>query len=155
MKFGSFHFADSGVLLNEHMLERHLYDAIPGAWKMLRSPTIPPAIRKSASTITGRRKTTTSRKSLPSKVTVPIVGGPLSRRMSMAIDQLKIDTDFPAFDQESYHTETIDLKIEPATKINTLKLIKQHKGRYIKIIQLDRFCLITPFLMKKKTFYQC
>lgn len=154
MKFGSFHFADSNVLLNVNMLERHLYDVIPNAWKLLERSTIPPEIPKSASATNGRRKTTatTTRKSLPSKVAAPMVGGPFTRRTSMAIDtmfdQLEIDTDFSAFDKKSYLTEMIDLKIEPTTKIKSLKLIKQHKGTYTIIILFE----LILFVFRRKKF---
>lgn len=46
MKFGAFNYSELNTALNVTMLERHLYDQIPGAWKKLGHMDIPAPIPK-------------------------------------------------------------------------------------------------------------
>lgn len=82
MKFGSFHFAQLNTPLNATMLERHLFDMIPGAWKQLGHLEVPALIPKPIP----RRKN--SRKSIPPLPPVPNVAKDPSntRRLSILFD---------------------------------------------------------------------
>lgn len=103
MKFGSFHFADSNTPLHVDMLERHLYDMIPNAWKLLGNTMAPPPIPKQApSKVTPARRMT--------KMPVPIVNGGLLTRM-MAVKQEPVDIN--EFDNST--AETIETEMQPST----------------------------------------
>ncbi|XP_055301652.1 uncharacterized protein LOC129568114 [Sitodiplosis mosellana] len=136
MKFGSFHFANStNLMLNEQHLDRHLYEMVPNAWK---NPIVPPEIPpKPARSTNTRRKTVVTRKSAPN-MPVPIFGGILTRRMSVAIDAIcpsvfEDDTEYKAFDQQSNDTKTLKLKIQPVPKatatFSTSKFLNQQKAK--------------------------
>ena len=132
MKFGSFNFAKANVLLKEKHLDRHLYEMIPNAWK---DPIIPPEIPpKQVRARNGRRETMARIKCEPKNIK-PIIGGALTRRMSLAIDALLTSgdddaTEYTAFDQKPDHEGMLDIKPIPkaTTTFSTSKFLNNQKG---------------------------
>lgn len=109
MKFGSFHFADSNTPVQVDMLERHLYDMIPNAWKLLGNTMAPPPIPKQApSKVTAARRMTVSLRKPVIKEPVPIVNGGLLTRM-MAVKQEPVDN----HEFDSSKTEAIEIEMQP------------------------------------------
>lgn len=89
-KFGSYSYADD-TPLNDQMFERHLYDTIPGAWKMLGKSVIPRQIPPpQAAPIAIRRRSVmpqTSPAFQPTPAEIMASGRVITRRVSMFLEK--------------------------------------------------------------------
>lgn len=98
-KFGSYSYADD-TPLNDQMFERHLYDTIPGAWKMLGKSAVPPQIPPpQAAPIATRRRSVMPQSSpaiQPSPAEIIASGRVITRRVSMFLE-MNVD--------ETHHTD--------------------------------------------------
>lgn len=88
MKYRYFNYAAPKTLLHVDMLERHLYDMIPNAWKELGKNVIPKPIPKPvpASATMARRQSVPVRKITAPIMPVSISGRIMTRRMSMLFE---------------------------------------------------------------------
>lgn len=89
MEFGSFNYAPRNTLLHGKMVERHLYDMIPNAWKKLGKSVLPLPIPKPVSaSVKARRQSVPARYITASTASAPMITASrvMTRRMSIIFD---------------------------------------------------------------------
>lgn len=127
-------------------MDRHLYEMIPNAWK---GPSIPPEIPPKQVRSKNSRRETIPRIKSEQKNVKPIIGGAMTRRMSMALDAILASGDDDATEHTTFdHDGMVDIKpmLKATGTFSTSKFLNKQKGTVdFRVI----FCILNERLSTK------